>query len=135
MHLPLCAFALMWFRCIGTQFGLLTLYRARSPQANSAPLVTGGAPAASPAYVDTAHTTMRRVIAGRLAESKRTVPHYYLSVDVGIDRLLGTRKRVRARGAACWWRCAAISCKMDPCVSLVFGVRVGALAAILVVHE
>jgi len=36
------------------------------------------------------HTTSaRRVIAGRLAEAKRTIPHFYLTVDCDVDALPG----------------------------------------------
>jgi pyruvate dehydrogenase E2 component (dihydrolipoamide acetyltransferase) len=37
---------------------------------------------------------MRRTIASRLAEAKRTIPHFYLSADCEIDRLLETRARL-----------------------------------------
>jgi pyruvate dehydrogenase E2 component (dihydrolipoamide acetyltransferase) len=37
---------------------------------------------------------MRRTIAARLAEAKRTIPHFYLSADCEIDRLLETRARL-----------------------------------------
>ncbi len=37
---------------------------------------------------------MRRTIARRLAESKRTVPHFYLTVDCEIDKLLALRKEL-----------------------------------------
>ena len=46
------------------------------------------------------HTTMRKTIARRLSESKRTVPHFYLTVDCGIDRLLATRRKFAERGGA-----------------------------------
>ncbi len=36
-------------------------------------------------------STMRRTIARRLSESKRTVPHFYLSVRCDLDRLLSLR--------------------------------------------
>ncbi|MFE1602050.1 pyruvate dehydrogenase complex dihydrolipoamide acetyltransferase [Methylobacterium sp. ID0610] len=42
---------------------------------------------------------MRRTIAKRLVESKQTVPHFYLSLDVELDALLGLREQVNA-GAA-----------------------------------
>jgi pyruvate dehydrogenase E2 component (dihydrolipoamide acetyltransferase) len=35
---------------------------------------------------------MRKVIARRLTESKQTVPHFYLTVDCELDRLLDLRK-------------------------------------------
>jgi pyruvate dehydrogenase E2 component (dihydrolipoamide acetyltransferase) len=40
---------------------------------------------------------MRRVIAERLTQSKSTVPHFYLSVDVRMDTLLAARERLNAR--------------------------------------
>jgi len=40
------------------------------------------------------HSSMRRVIARRLTESKQTVPHFYASVDCDIDALLGLRKEI-----------------------------------------
>ena len=40
------------------------------------------------------HSAMRKVIARRLSESKQTVPHFYLTVDCVIDRLLEARKRL-----------------------------------------
>ncbi len=39
-------------------------------------------------------STMRKVIAERLSESKRTVPHFYMTVDVEMDRLLAARKDI-----------------------------------------
>jgi pyruvate dehydrogenase E2 component (dihydrolipoamide acetyltransferase) len=37
------------------------------------------------------HSRLRRTIARRLTESKATVPHFYLSGDVQVDRLLAVR--------------------------------------------
>lgn len=37
-------------------------------------------------------STVRRIIATRLSESKQTIPHFYLTADCQIDRLLETRK-------------------------------------------
>lgn len=45
-------------------------------------------------YTDTPVSSMRKVIAKRLTESKQTVPHFYLSVDVEIDALLKVRKQL-----------------------------------------
>jgi pyruvate dehydrogenase E2 component (dihydrolipoamide acetyltransferase) len=42
------------------------------------------------------HTTMRKVIAKRLTESKQTVPHFYLTVDCEIDALLKGRAALNA---------------------------------------
>jgi pyruvate dehydrogenase E2 component (dihydrolipoamide acetyltransferase) len=67
----------------------------------------GSAPAARPTpgpviagptpYRMLAHTTMRKVIAKRLTESKQTVPHYYLTVDCEIDALLKGRAALNAQ--------------------------------------
>ncbi len=40
--------------------------------------------------------SMRKAIAGRLTLSKQTVPHFYLTVDCLIDRLLEVRKAINA---------------------------------------
>lgn len=45
-------------------------------------------------YKDAPIGSMRKVIAKRLTESKQTVPHFYLSVDVQIDKLLSVRKEL-----------------------------------------
>ncbi|MBH64635.1 MAG: pyruvate dehydrogenase complex dihydrolipoamide acetyltransferase [Alphaproteobacteria bacterium] len=46
------------------------------------------------------HSNMRKVIARRLLESKQTVPHFYLTVDCEIDRLLAMRKELNERDGA-----------------------------------
>ncbi len=53
--------------------------------------------AGNPPYSEKPHTAMRRVIARRLAESKQTVPHFYMSVDCTIDELLKTRAALNAK--------------------------------------
>jgi pyruvate dehydrogenase E2 component (dihydrolipoamide acetyltransferase) len=40
------------------------------------------------------HDSMRKVIARRLSESKQTIPHFYVSVDVTLDNLLNLRERL-----------------------------------------
>ena len=40
------------------------------------------------------HSTMRKVIAKRLSESKQTVPHFYVDVDCEIDELLKVRAEI-----------------------------------------
>ncbi|MFJ4175318.1 dihydrolipoamide acetyltransferase family protein [Microbacterium sp. NPDC089696] len=45
-------------------------------------------------FKDIPHTGMRRAIARRLAESKATVPHFYLKADTRVDELLALRARV-----------------------------------------
>lgn len=42
------------------------------------------------------HSTMRKVIAKRLVESKQNVPHFYVSVDIDLDRLMDLRAEINA---------------------------------------
>ena len=58
-----------------------------------------GAPLAA-AYTDIPNSQIRKVIASRLLESKQTVPHYYLSIDCEIDRLMKLRKDLNAATGA-----------------------------------
>lgn len=44
------------------------------------------------------NNNMRKVVARRLTESKQTVPHFYLSVDMQIDALLAARAAINAKG-------------------------------------
>ncbi|GFR28135.1 dihydrolipoyllysine-residue acetyltransferase component of pyruvate dehydrogenase complex, mitochondrial [Trichonephila clavata] len=52
-----------------------------------------GMPMTSPSaqYIDIPMTNIRQVIARRLLQSKQTIPHYYLSLDVNMDRILRLR--------------------------------------------
>ena len=79
---------------------------SRGPAA--APVLAAAAPAAAPApkaapvVVTAPHTavpnsTMRKVIARRLSESKATVPHFYVTMDIEIDALLKLRADLNAR--------------------------------------
>ena len=69
--------------------------RADAPAAASAP---GAAPEAmgNIPVEEVKLSAMRKVIAKRLTESKQTVPHFYLTVDVEMDRLIALRKEVNA---------------------------------------
>ena len=65
-----------------------------------APKVT---PTAAPQPIITApgdqripHTSIRKVIARRMLESKQTVPHFYLTVELEIDALLAARQAINA---------------------------------------
>ena len=73
--------------------------QAAAPAETAAPLVTTHAlPVGESELIP--HTSMRKVIARRLLESKQTVPHFYLTVDCEIDRLLAMRKELNDRDAA-----------------------------------
>jgi pyruvate dehydrogenase E2 component (dihydrolipoamide acetyltransferase) len=42
------------------------------------------------------HDNMRRVIAQRLTQSTQTIPHFYLTIDCVIDRLMAAREEINA---------------------------------------
>jgi pyruvate dehydrogenase E2 component (dihydrolipoamide acetyltransferase) len=42
------------------------------------------------------HDNMRKVIARRLVEAKLTIPHFYLTIDTNIGRLLAAREEINA---------------------------------------
>ena len=49
-------------------------------------------------YTDVATSTMRKVIAKRLTESKAMIPHYYSRIDCKLDALLDYRKTLKENG-------------------------------------
>ena len=57
-----------------------------------------GAPGTRGSYKAVPNSSMRKIIAKRLQESKQTVPHFYLTVDYIIDDLLKLRKDVNEKG-------------------------------------
>ncbi len=40
------------------------------------------------------HSSMRKVIASRLTAAKQNIPHFYLSLDCGIDKLIHLRQKI-----------------------------------------
>jgi pyruvate dehydrogenase E2 component (dihydrolipoamide acetyltransferase) len=93
------------------------IVRADVEAAKTAPAAAAPAPAVAAAPAPTAkpaparaaaitaphqlvpHTSMRRVIAKRLTESKQNVPHFYLTMDIELDALLKLRGELNARSA------------------------------------
>ena len=67
---------------------------------STAPAPAPVAPAAQAAYQDAPASTMRKVIAQRLQEAKREVPHFYLTVDCAVDAVLETRAQLNERSDA-----------------------------------
>jgi pyruvate dehydrogenase E2 component (dihydrolipoamide acetyltransferase) len=66
---------------------------------NYAPTANTSAPAAASVASQQSmtlepHSMMRKTIARRLTESKQSVPHFYLTVDCELDKLLALRKEV-----------------------------------------
>lgn len=66
---------------------------APSPAPVAAPVA---APPADAPYEAVKLSNMRKTIARRLAESKQTVPHFYLTVDIRLDALLKLRTELNA---------------------------------------
>jgi pyruvate dehydrogenase E2 component (dihydrolipoamide acetyltransferase) len=79
------------------------LSRGPAPVAAAAPAPLVAAPRpVAPVAITAPHTavpnsSIRKVIARRLAESKATIPHFYVSTDVEIDALLKIRADLNAR--------------------------------------
>ena len=70
---------------------------AAGPASAPAPVQLPGSDAIRALYRDSPFEeisldSMRRTIARRLMEAKQTIPHFYLSTDVDLDRLLGLRE-------------------------------------------
>ncbi|MCX7369940.1 MAG: pyruvate dehydrogenase complex dihydrolipoamide acetyltransferase [Alphaproteobacteria bacterium] len=73
-----------------------------SPAPAAAPAPIAAPRPAAPVAITAPHTavpnsSIRKVIARRLAESKATIPHFYVSTDVEIDALLKIRADLNAR--------------------------------------
>jgi pyruvate dehydrogenase E2 component (dihydrolipoamide acetyltransferase) len=70
---------------------------AAQPQAAPAPAPKAPAPAITAPHTAVPNSSMRKVIARRLSESKQTVPHFYVTMDIEIDALLKLRADLNAR--------------------------------------
>ncbi|MDP7222702.1 MAG: pyruvate dehydrogenase complex dihydrolipoamide acetyltransferase [Alphaproteobacteria bacterium] len=81
----------------------------KTPSASAAaPATAGGSAASGPdakqladsygmEYEEIPNNNMRKVVAKRLLESKQTVPHFYLTVELQIDKLLKTRSEINKK--------------------------------------
>lgn len=66
--------------------------------APSAPVPAAPVPAApTTGYTDLPLSPMRRTIARRLTEAKATIPHFYLTIDIEMDAVLGLREQLNTR--------------------------------------
>jgi len=63
----------------------------------AAPALSAAAVAGNTPYHLLPATTMRKVIARRMVESKQQVPHFYLSIDCELDQLLKLRGDLNAK--------------------------------------
>ena len=73
----------------------------KAPAAASIPAAAPAAPTSGGALAPTEipHTNMRKVIARRLTEAKQQIPHFYLSLDCEVDKLLAMRKELNEKAA------------------------------------
>ena len=73
----------------------------KAPAAASIPAAAPAAPTSDGAVAPTEipHTNMRKVIARRLTEAKQQIPHFYLSLDCEVDKLLAMRKELNEKAA------------------------------------
>ncbi|WP_459986039.1 2-oxo acid dehydrogenase subunit E2 [Nocardioides sp. AN3] len=74
----------------GDEAAALPARPADTPRRDVAPDRTGST------FVEIPHTGMRQAIARRLAESKATVPHFYLTADCRVDDLLTLRAQLNS---------------------------------------
>lgn len=56
-------------------------------------MAAAGVPGAMAGGVEIPVSNIRAVIAKRLSESKQTIPHYYLSIDIKMDATLEMREQ------------------------------------------
>ena len=70
---------------------------APKAEAPSPPPALGAPLSPMPDFEAVPHSFMRKTISRRLMESARDIPHFNVSVDVQLDSLLDTRKRLNTR--------------------------------------
>jgi len=64
------------------------------PQKAAAPAIQLFQPAGQEGHTDVPLTQMRRIIAQRLAESKFSAPHFYLTMTITMDKAIEARKAI-----------------------------------------
>lgn len=62
----------------------------------TAPTAKDAKTAAALDYTDLPHSQIRKVTASRLLLSKQTIPHYYLTVDTCVDKLMDLRSQLNS---------------------------------------
>jgi pyruvate dehydrogenase E2 component (dihydrolipoamide acetyltransferase) len=63
----------------------------------AAPLARATVPVITAPHKVIAHSSMRKIIARRLTEAKATIPHFYVSMDIEIDALIGLMGQLNAK--------------------------------------
>lgn len=73
-----------------------TTTATEQPAASAPQAATVGPPVVGEGYTDYSVSATSQEVAARLAQSKRNVPHYYLTVDIAVDSLLKLRSTLNA---------------------------------------
>ena len=75
---------------------------APAPVQVAAPVARAATPASaiSAPHKLVPHSSMRKVIARRLTEAKSTIPHFYISMDIEIDKLIDLQNQLNAKSPA-----------------------------------
>lgn len=68
-----------------------------APAGAAAPSQAVAPPAPGAAYIDIPISNIRQTIAKRLLASKNTIPHYYLTIHVNVDKLTALRAKVNKK--------------------------------------
>src|SRR5207253_11443703 len=100
---------------------------AAKPQAAAAaPRAPAAQPSAEGDFIDIPNSNIRKVIASRLLQSKQTIPHYYLTIESNVDKLMKVRAELNAKSGADGVKisvndfiikAAALACKKVPQVN------------------
>ncbi|XVF26996.1 hypothetical protein REPUB_Repub14bG0068800 [Reevesia pubescens] len=69
---------------------------SRGKEVSAATPKTKDAKLAALDYVDIPHSQIRKITASRLLFSKQTIPHYYLTVDTCVDKLMDLRSQLNS---------------------------------------
>ncbi|URE47413.1 hypothetical protein MUK42_14506 [Musa troglodytarum] len=69
---------------------------SREKDVSAQPKAKGPATVPGLDYVDLPNSQIRKVTASRLLLSKQTIPHYYLTVDTRVDKLMELRSKLNA---------------------------------------
>ncbi|EGC38311.1 hypothetical protein DICPUDRAFT_149003 [Dictyostelium purpureum] len=70
--------------------------QAEAPATAAAKKPTATAAPSTGTFTDFPHSNIRRVTAARLTESKQTIPHYYLTMECRVDKILKMRQELNA---------------------------------------
>lgn len=69
-------------------------YKPESKQADKAPATSVAAQIGKESYEEVSVSQMRKTIARRLAESKFTAPHFYLTMEINMDKAVEARESI-----------------------------------------